>query len=565
MDGQADSRGGRDGSASGDTVSGIIARPLDQRRAQYAERAAAEADQDAADADQTASDADETASERDAADAERDQRASDQDQASADRQQPADADAATQTAYEIARAAREASTISRLATHADRATTARARAERGAERDATATRRDETARRRDLRAEVIERSIAASDAPLAEQLERLRARAAADRARAADDRARAARDRAAAARERVRLEAELRSAHLDDLTGAFRREAGELALTHEIERARRGDGRFVVAFVDVDGMKRVNDRDGHAAGDRVLQSLVWTMRSQLRSYDPIVRFGGDEFVVGLGGVDLGEVERRFAAIDRLVRHDVGVGVSVGLATLGGDETLDQLTAMADAALLHAKKRRGAARVRRANDASGVTAPAARNGPPSPMVVSQGLCTRFRRHRSILSSTTRLRRRGQSLVEFALVLPIFVLVLLGILDFGFLLSDRMTVINAANEGAQYGSTLSSANWPNMQADVTTQVDSVVAGLTTSNLTINVTCWVPNTSNSPATWTLCSGCTTTSCSSWPTTGLQGDAVQVSVTYPYQPFFPLFHGTTINFSSSVQMVIYPRSSSG
>jgi diguanylate cyclase (GGDEF)-like protein len=390
MDGQADSRYGRDGCASGDTVSGTIARPLDQRRALYAERAAADADQDAADADQTASDADETASERDAADAERDQRASDQDQASADRQQSADADAATLAAYEVSRIAREASTVSRLATHADRATTARARAESGAERDITAIRRDETARRRDLRAEVIERSIAASDAPLAEQLEQLRTRAAADRARAADDRARAARDRAAAARERVRLEAELRSAHLDELTGAFRREAGELALTHEIERARRGDGRFVVAFVDVDGMKRVNDRDGHAAGDRVLQSLVWAMRSQLRSYDPIVRFGGDEFVVGLGGVDLGDVERRFAAIDRLVRHDVGVGVSVGLATLGGDETLDQLTGMADDALLHAKKRRGAARVRRTNDASGVTAPAARNGSPSPMVVSEPL-------------------------------------------------------------------------------------------------------------------------------------------------------------------------------
>jgi diguanylate cyclase (GGDEF)-like protein len=357
MDGRADSRHGRDGSGSGDTLSRTIACPLDLR-ALDAERAAADADQGAADADQTASDADETAEERDAADAERDQRASDQDQANADRQRPADADAATQTAYEVARAARDASSISRLATHADRAATARARAETGAERDATAAARDETAQRRDLRAEAIERSIAASDAPLAEQLERLRERATRDRARAAGDRARAARDRAAAARERVRLEAELRRAHLDDLTGAFRREAGGLALTYEIDRARRGDRRFVVAFVDVDGMKRINDRDGHSAGDRVLQSLVWVMRSQLRSYDPIVRFGGDEFVVGLGGVDLGEVERRFAAIDQLMRHDVGVGISVGLAALNGDETLDQLIAMADAALLQAKKRRG---------------------------------------------------------------------------------------------------------------------------------------------------------------------------------------------------------------
>ena len=93
------------------------------------------------------------------------------------------------------------------------------------------------------------------------QLDELAARAAADRARAAADRERAAKDRAEASRERARLEAELRSAHLDELTGAYRREMGQLALSHEIDRARRSDGRFVVAFVDVDRLKDVNDHD----------------------------------------------------------------------------------------------------------------------------------------------------------------------------------------------------------------------------------------------------------------------------------------------------------------
>ena len=75
--------------------------------------------------------------------------------------------------------------------------------------------------------------------------------------------------------ERVeRRTAALEQAHLDDLTGLYRREMGTLALTNEIDRARRGDGRFVVAFVDVDGLKRVNDRDGHAAGDHVLRTLA---------------------------------------------------------------------------------------------------------------------------------------------------------------------------------------------------------------------------------------------------------------------------------------------------
>lgn len=252
----------------------------------------------------------------------------------------------------------EASSISRLSALTSQTRVSRLQVDKAAEHDAVATKRDETARRRDVRAEALDRSIAASDAPMADKLEHVRARASAARARAAADRDTAAQDRADAADERSFLEAELNSAHLDDLTGAFRREMGRLALAHEIDRARRADGRFVIAFVDIDGMKRVNDRDGHAAGDHVLKTLVWTMRSKLRSFDPVVRYGGDEFVCGLGGIDLGEVERRFDLIDRALQDHVGVGISVGLAGLEADETLDRLTARADAALLDAKKRRG---------------------------------------------------------------------------------------------------------------------------------------------------------------------------------------------------------------
>ena len=193
---------------------------------------------------------------------------------------------------------------------------------------------------------------------MSDKLEHVRARAAAARSRAAADRDRAAKDRADAADERARLEAELSGAHLDDLTGAFSRDMGKLVLALEIDRARRGDGRFVIAFVDVEAMKCVNDRDGQAAGDHVLRTLVSAIRSHLRPFDPVVRFGGDEFVCGLAGIELDEVERRFDVIDGSVRNDVGVGISVGLAGLEADETLDQLTARAIAALLDAKKRRG---------------------------------------------------------------------------------------------------------------------------------------------------------------------------------------------------------------
>ena len=157
--------------------------------------------------------------------------------------------------------------------------------------------------------------------------------------------------------ERARLEAQLQRAHLDGLTGAYRREVGRLALRNEIERARRSDGRFVIAFVDVDGLKGVNDREGHAAGDKVLRTLAATMRANLRTYDPIVRYGGDEFVCGVASIDPDEVQHRIGVIDQSLRHATGVGITAGLAAMVGNESLEELTERADAALLQAKRSR----------------------------------------------------------------------------------------------------------------------------------------------------------------------------------------------------------------
>ena len=61
-------------------------------------------------------------------------------------------------------------------------------------------------------------------------------------------------------------------------------------------RAKRTQRSFVLAFIDVDGLKTTNDSLGHAAGDELLRRVVDTVRDHLRSYDLIVRFGGDEFL-----------------------------------------------------------------------------------------------------------------------------------------------------------------------------------------------------------------------------------------------------------------------------
>ncbi len=335
----------------------------DARKSSSADQMVADADQCSADADQVSSDTDQTASDRDQAGAERDQQASDLDQATADRDRTGHRDLAPadEEAYASSREYRERASFERLGNRIRRLATARDRDESATDRDRVAEIRDEGGRARDAHAAGLKRLSTDREAQLLRELDELRAQAAADRARAADDRARAAADRATAARERSRLEAELQAAHLDELTGAYRREMGRLTMTHEIERARRSGAPLVVAFVDVDGLKGVNDRDGHAAGDRVLQSVVHAMRARLRPFDPIVRYGGDEFVCGLGGADLTEAERRFDLIGIAIEADAGVGISVGLAELEPGDTADGLTQRADEAMLAARAARRGAR------------------------------------------------------------------------------------------------------------------------------------------------------------------------------------------------------------
>ncbi|MBI3749151.1 MAG: hypothetical protein HY262_09955 [Chloroflexi bacterium] len=78
------------------------------------------------------------------------------------------------------------------------------------------------------------------------------------------------------------------------------------------------------------------------------------MRARLRSFDPIIRYGGDEFVCGLGGMGLAEAEHRFDAIGVAI---AGVGISVGLAEFEPADTADGLTERADEAMLRVKAAR----------------------------------------------------------------------------------------------------------------------------------------------------------------------------------------------------------------
>lgn len=182
-----------------------------------------------------------------------------------------------------------------------------------------------------------------------------RRQAIGDRERAAKDRNHAAMDREHAAMDRRQALAELERAHTDDLTGAYRRGAGQVVLQQELDRARRSGEGLVLAFVDVDGLKATNDREGHAAGDARLREAVSAMRSKIRNYEPIVRHGGDEFLCSFGGVDLAEVGLRFNEIQAVLGGSDRPGsLSVGLAQLEAADTLQDLIDRADEALIETR-------------------------------------------------------------------------------------------------------------------------------------------------------------------------------------------------------------------
>jgi diguanylate cyclase (GGDEF)-like protein len=248
----------------------------------------------------------------------------------------------------------------------DRVIAAEQRARDTAKGDEIAGRRDEAAAERDRAAERRERDVAelaAQDGAVGdlavEELKRLLAEAASDRVQAAQDRRFAAEDRARAANARAEALAALEEAHFDDLTGAYRRGFGEQMIRAEIERARRGDGRLALVVVDVDGLKTVNDTEGHVAGDAMLRDVADAIQANVRSYEPVVRIGGDEFAFTLAGVDQAGAGERCAVIRaELARRPSGARISVGCAEFRPEDDFSDLYWRADAALVAASKRRG---------------------------------------------------------------------------------------------------------------------------------------------------------------------------------------------------------------
>jgi diguanylate cyclase (GGDEF)-like protein len=150
-------------------------------------------------------------------------------------------------------------------------------------------------------------------------------------------------------------------ARTDALTGVLNHGAMQLRIREEIARARRDSVPLGAVILDLDDFKRVNDTRGHAAGDELLRRVAQALQGELRPYDQVARYGGDEFVLLLPGSD----EETTAQVAERCRDAIGGKCSIGVASWHEGLDADGLLEQADRALMLAK-RTGKGRVAVAN-------------------------------------------------------------------------------------------------------------------------------------------------------------------------------------------------------
>lgn len=150
---------------------------------------------------------------------------------------------------------------------------------------------------------------------------------------------------------------------VDQLTGAWNRHAMHSKLVQELERMIRNKQSCSICMLDIDHFKHVNDSLGHIAGDQVLQAVVQFITAQLRKYDSIFRYGGEEFLLCLPNTTDTEAEpilnRLRANLEKLViplndGKTISVTASFGVTVMSINKSIEETITMADHALLSAK-------------------------------------------------------------------------------------------------------------------------------------------------------------------------------------------------------------------
>ena len=164
--------------------------------------------------------------------------------------------------------------------------------------------------------------------------------------------------------ELIHAREELRAqAMRDGLTGLWNRAAFLDLFQHELQRAGRANGRTGLLLLDLDNFNQVNDTYGHLAGDMVLKEIARRLSHDVRSYDFVGRYGGEEFFIALPGSGREHLCRRAETIRKAIcgelfhtpQGDVSILISVGVAVAESVErSASDMLAVADVGLYKAK-------------------------------------------------------------------------------------------------------------------------------------------------------------------------------------------------------------------
>lgn len=152
----------------------------------------------------------------------------------------------------------------------------------------------------------------------------------------------------------VRTEEVYKLAALDPLTGLYNRRSGEQRLAEEISRSQRHGRPLTVLLLDLNGLKNLNDKFGHAAGDEMIRHFAECLSRAIRGSDLGVRLGGDEFLVSLPECKPDEVHHilsRLRGIEiKCEGETIPITFAAGWTSLKAGESAEQLLKRADDAL-----------------------------------------------------------------------------------------------------------------------------------------------------------------------------------------------------------------------
>ena len=149
-------------------------------------------------------------------------------------------------------------------------------------------------------------------------------------------------------------------ANKDPLTGLYNRRCFYDRIDYEIEKMKRTKLPLSLALIDIDNFKIVNDTYGHLEGDKVLVELAEIFKTQARSSDTIVRWGGEEFAMILPETDKSGALAFAERVRKLVEFSnckYKITVCIGITTVYQERNAEKIMSIADRALYKAKEKK----------------------------------------------------------------------------------------------------------------------------------------------------------------------------------------------------------------